>query len=173
MQRRSCFGIPSVFSVTAPHCGACEDNSVCRAAVVEKLRGAPQTQAVMNLLKAIVGVEPETKVETIIRKLKEKGMNLTAALECGVDPFEGKSRTLSAAFQLLRSQPVTKAELTTCFVESLGWAKTSARTEVTTVWQVFVELGLATWDGVRLIPNDKVIYPSKTKQNSVIQGDFQ
>lgn len=99
------------------------------------------------------------KVADYLRKLFVRGLDvkIQMAAERGENPFDGgKFCTQQVAFDMLLCGGFTKRDLKAQFMDRLDWQESSAYSQVSLVWQVFIELDIAREEGCRLIPSPRV-----------------
>lgn len=88
---------------------------------------------------------------------------LSAARE-GRNGFnQDKHRPYHLAMNMLLESGFVRPVLRQAYMDELGWSNTSAKTQVSLTWQVFIALGLANEDGIALVPSDLV----KASSNNV------
>lgn len=150
MNKLGCFGVPSVFSPKASHCSSCKDVGKCKELVSERLRSFVGNESVDRTLAEFLVRHSEKldKVSKVIESMVKKGVD-TSLAKVGINPFSSYKRSFECAFSfLLEKRKVSRPCLVNHFMKEMGWAKTSAQSEVTIVWKVFERLEIVSQDEV-------------------------
>jgi hypothetical protein len=174
----ACFGSAIAYSADADICKACEFREQCAPLAAERLiafqakyaiekapkntrgpitkakltRPAPAVPAASAATVAhMLTVEVPVKVLAHIERIRNKGIDVAAALTAGINPFPAKPAFLHIACQLLLDHgPIDRTTLRTCFMESLNWTYGTANAHVGQVFSLLPALDAATEANGRL-----------------------
>lgn len=115
-----------------------------------------QITRISSLPKKIGNFLEKVWVRGLDKQIKEDILN-------GKNPFnERNARPYHAAYDLLISGRAHRSKLSSHLMEKLGWTYASAYSQVSMIWQIFPELGIAEVEDVFLVK----VYPTVEHHNN-------
>ncbi len=106
-----------------------------------------------------------------LQKIWVRGLDrgITESVLNNTNPFSPDSaRPYHAAYNYIKRNKASKGGLANHLMDELGWKYNSAYSQVSMIWQIFPELGIAKIDGIHMIAFNPRNHEHNTENN--IQG---
>ena len=109
--------------------------------------------------------EMPKKIGNYLSKIWVRGLDkqITTDVAIGKNPFSlTNARPYHTAFEILRKGKAHRSHMSNELMEVLGWTYASAYSQVSMIWQIFPELGIAEIHGVHMI----ALHPNLKEHNN-------
>ena len=94
------------------------------------------------------------KIGNFLEKVWVRGLDrqINIDIEDNKNPFDAnKARAYHMAYEVLCQGRAHRSKMSSELMNALGWTYASAYSQVSMIWQIFPELGIATHEGVFLV----------------------
>lgn len=94
------------------------------------------------------------KIGNFLEKVWVRGLDkhIHSDIVKGINPFnENKARAYHKAFEILNQGRAHRSKMSNELMNQLGWTYASAYSQVSMIWQIFPELGIAKEEGMFLV----------------------
>lgn len=113
------------------------------------------------------------KIGNFLEKIWVRGLEkqIMQDIRDNKNPFsEHNARPYHAAYEVLRTSRAHRSGMSNHLMETLGWTYQSAYSQVSMIWQIFPELGIAEVDGVHMT----AIRPRNKEHNNekLLEGNY-